>query len=281
MTDDVFADLDLGGIVLGAELRRTDKSLLVHGHRGDRPVVVKILLTQDRFWRQKFAHEIDLYRAFSSSPPPIRVPQLVHTDGAQVLVLEELRGRPVSEQRYPSASLPDRAMEQILEAVSSFALWQPPSHLLPPPAFDYQQRLHREHQHGWLDATEHTALEGLATELDPPATVQHGDPLPSNLLLRPTGCALLDFEFTGLYLAGWDLAMLHTLLVDVPGAAERIDTYRPTACTEHGWLLNRALVLTRERRIHHELPETTPGRRTRLQSLHEAWQALWRELHER
>lgn len=278
---EIPADLDLGGVALSTERHRTDKTLLVHGYLRDRPVLVKILYTDEQFWRTKFAHEISIYRGFSSFPPPALVPQLLHTDGQRVLVLEELSGRPVAGERYPSGPLPDMALRTMLEAVTSFALWTPSSEVLPPPILDYHERIARYHERGWFNATDRAVLEQLAAVVGPPATVQHGDPLPSNLLLRQNGCALLDFEFTGLYVPGWDLALLHTLLVDIPTAQEHVLAHRPTSCSDSAWLLNRALVLARERRIHHELPHASPGRHARLESLDAAWQALQHELHTR
>lgn len=63
----------------------------------------------------------------------------------------------------------------------------------------------------------------MAEAIYPFAAVAHGDPLPANLLLSEHGeCVLLDFEFTGLFAAGFDLAMLHTLLVGDPGAGVRV-----------------------------------------------------------
>lgn len=120
----------------------------------------------------------------------------------------------------------------------------------------------------------------------------HGDPLPANLLLTDavdaarTGagpgqglrCALLDFEYTGLYVPGFDLAMLHTLLGATPTARARIRRVVAQAGIEEAFLVNRAVVLTRELRIHREL-DHGPLRRDRLALIEPQLAELHAELH--
>ncbi len=66
--------------------------------------------------------------------------------------------------------------------------------------------------------------------------------------------ALLDWEFTGLFLPGFDLAMLSVLLAGTPGAADLLEEIACRTCSEDAYLVNLAVVLSRERRIHLTLP---------------------------
>jgi len=275
-----LADADLGGAVPGKVLRANGKSLLALGRRDGQPVVIKALRTSEEFWAQKLAREIRVYQAFTQAPPPVRVPRLVHTDGHSVLVLEHIPGHVADPERYPGHPLPPAALDAILSAVTALARWDPPAGALAP-VFDYADRIGRHHHGGFFDDRDAAALRALLAELPPPGQPNHGDPLPSNLLLTPGGgCALLDFEFTGLFLPGFDLAMLRALLAGTPGAQDRIDALASEAGTGPAYLVNQAMVLSRELRIHAELPDGEL-RASRLALLRPQWQALRERLHAR
>jgi muconolactone delta-isomerase len=275
-----LASLDLGGAVLGEVLRARDKSLLALGHRHGVAVLIKALRTDEQFWRAKFAHEIRLYQAFTEHPPPVRVPMLVHTDGHTVLVIEHIPGHVVDAERYPEQPLDTTALDAVLDTVTAFAQWSPPTGVLAP-VFDYPDRVERYHRAGFFDADARGALHSLLAETPPPRQTGHGDPLPANLLLTEAGgCALLDFEFTGAFLPGFDLAMLHTLLTETPGAQARIETLVGEAGIEVPFLINQAMVLSRELRLHTELPEGE-FRARRLALLEPEWDAFRARLHVR
>jgi hypothetical protein len=275
-----LADADLGGAVPDEVLRATGKSLLALGHRDGQPVVIKALCTTEEFWAQKLVREIRVYQAFTQTPPPARVPRLVHTDGHRVLVLERIPGHVADPERYPGHPLPPAPLEAVLDAVTAFARWDPPAGALAP-VFDYADRIGRYHRGGFFDDGDAVALRALLAELPPPGQPNHGDPLPSNLLLTTDGgCALLDFEFTGLFLPGFDLAMLHALLAGTPGAQDRIHALVCEAGIGPAFLVNQAMVLSRELRIHAELPDAEL-RASRLALLRPQWQALRERLNAR
>jgi hypothetical protein len=273
-----LAAVDLGGAVLGEVLRASDKSLLAYGERDGRPVVIKALRTDEEFWQAKFTHEIRLYQAFTENPPPVQVPALVHTDGCRVLVIEHIPGRPVDTERHPEQPLEPATLDTVLDTVTAFAGWTPPPGVLAP-VFDYSDRVERYHRAGFFDAEDRAALHALLARTPPPWQANHGDPLPANLLLaQGGGCVLLDFEFTGLFLPGFDLAMLHTLLAGTPGAQDGIDALVGEADIEAPFLINQAMVLSRELRLHTELPEGE-FRARRLALLHPQWDAVRARLH--
>lgn len=246
-----LAGLDLGGTVVGPVLRTTGKSIVRAGRHDGRPVAVKVLTSTDAFWRATFAREIAVYRTLAASPAPVRTPALVHTDDARVLVVERLPGRVLAEDRHPEVTEP---VGPALDALAAFAGWRPPPGALVA-VVDYAGRIDRSHRDGVLDDRAHTALHALLAELGPPDAVAHGDPLPSNLLVDGDACSLVDFEFTGRFLPGFDLAMLHTLLGASPQVRERIRGLVADAGIERPFLLNRAIVLARELRMHRTAPD--------------------------
>ncbi|APU21295.1 hypothetical protein UA75_16435 [Actinoalloteichus sp. GBA129-24] len=272
--------IDLGGVVLGEVLRVSDKSVLALGERDGLPVVIKVLLTDEEFWQAKFHHETRIYQAFARNPPPVRVPGLLHTNGHSVLVVEHIPGQPVDTERYPAQPLSTAALATVLDTVTAFAGWTPPPGVLAP-VFDYPDRVERYYHSGFFDADDRAALHALLALTLPPWKANHGDPLPANLLLtEPSGCVLLDFEFTGLFLPGFDLALLRTLLVDTPGAHDAVDALVGEAEIEMPFLINQAIVLSRELRLHTELPDDE-FRARRLAQLYPQWDAFRARLHRR
>jgi aminoglycoside phosphotransferase (APT) family kinase protein len=146
--------------------------------------------------------------------------------------------------------------------------------------FVYDKRIARYHAAGYFTEDDRQALERLLARCGQPRQLNHGDPLPGNMVLLPSGeWALLDWEFTGLFLPGFDLAMLSVLLAGTPGAAALLeDAVRRTGADE-AYLVNLAVVLSRERRIHLTLPEDHPLRLARLPAIDAAWararERLW------
>jgi aminoglycoside phosphotransferase (APT) family kinase protein len=157
--------------------------------------------------------------------------------------------------------------------------WQP----LPEgfrPVFAYHKRIARYHAAGYFTEDDQRALERLLTRCGQPRQLNHGDPLPGNMVRLPSGeWALLDWEFTGLFLPGFDLAMLSVLLAGTPGAAAHLEDVACGTGSEEAYLVNLAVVLSRERRIHLTLPEDHPLRLARLPAIDAAWararEQLW------
>ena len=259
-------------------LRHGGKTLLSAGNLAGRPVVVKLLLDSGEFWQTRWQHEIAVYRAFEREPPPVRVPALIHTDGMRLLVLERLDGQPLDTERYPGRLLTEAEIGSCLGAIRRLSAWRPASGQFAP-VWDYPDRVSRYHRAGYLTDSDRDALLRLLAICDPVGEIGHGDPLPSNLLLTGGGCALVDWEFTGTFLPGFDLAMLHTLLgICTPAARTRIDQIVADAGTEEPFAVNLAMVLSRELRIHRELPDS-PMRTRRLALLGTAWARARDRLH--
>jgi hypothetical protein len=260
-------------------LRCSGKTLMAAADLAGRPVVVKVLLDGGGFWQARWQHEIALYRAFASEPPPVRVPALIRTDGQRILVLERLDGQPLDAARYPPHQLDTAQTGPCLAALRTLSAWQPPVGRFAP-VWDYPGRVARYHAAGYLTGGDAVALHRLLARCGQQAAFGHGDPLPSNLLLTPDGgCALVDWEFGGMFLPGIDLAMLHTLLgVGTPAVLTFIDQIVASTGIEGPFAVNLAMVLTREQRIHRELPASLE-RDQRLAYLDSAWTLARDRIH--
>jgi hypothetical protein len=267
------------GLRITRVVRRTDKTLLADGTLAGRRVAVKCLIHSDPFWVAKLRHEAHAYQVFADSPPPVRVPQLAYTDNSRLLILEWLDGRNLDDDRYPQRSLTAEEAEAALGCVLALGRWAAPAGAFEA-IFGYPGRFRRYHASGHLSGPDLAALDRLLARTGPPSRVNHGDPLPSNILLRAGGsAALLDWEFAGLFLAGFDLAMLHTLLgARTPTIKTRIDETIADAGDEDAFAVNLVAVIVRELRIHQELPEE-PLRGSRLPLIEAAWQQARERLH--
>jgi hypothetical protein len=211
-----------------------------------------------------------VYLMFAKHPPPLRVPRLVHTDGRRIVVMERLAGTTLGSGRYPRV-LTGPEVRATTSLVGRLHGWQP----LPDgfrPVFAYRDRIARYHAIGYFTEDDRRALERLLARCGQPWQLNHGDPLPGNMLRLPSGeWALLDWEFTGLFLPGFDLAMLGVLLARTPGAADIIAEAVGQAGHLDAYLVNLAMVLSRERRIHRGLPGDHPLRLARIPMIEDAW----------
>ncbi len=266
------------GFTLDGLLARTGKSLLVTGTYQDAPAVAKLLTNTAPLWRGKFAAELHAYQVFAEHPPPVPVPRLLASDaGAGLLVLERISGRPAAAERHPSRPLPPGDLDAVLGAAGAVAGWVPPAGAFGP-VFDYPDRFARYGPagHGLLTAADVGRLTAVYNTLrDAPHdeaaakaevlaggprglrgwAFAHGDALLGNFLLIGAGCVLVDWEFAGLYLPGYDHALLWTVLHADPLARARLRSRARVGGhrTEAAFWVNAAMTLTREIRTHREL----------------------------
>jgi phosphotransferase family enzyme len=267
------------GLRVDRVLHHGGKSLLAAGHVGEQPVVIKMSAGADPLWRLRQRHEIAVYLIFAEHPPPLRVPRLVYTDGESIVVMERLEGTPLDIGRYPRRLLTEEEIHATTRLVRMLHDWRP----LPDgfqPVFGYPNRIARYHAAGYFGDADRRALDGLLARCGQPSQLNHGDPLPGNILSTPSGeWALLDWEFTGLFLPGFDLAMLQILLTENPTASGHIEDIVAETGERDAYLVNLAVVLSRERHIHRELPEDHPLRVARLPALEETWLRARDEIH--
>jgi hypothetical protein len=265
----------------GEIVHRTGKSLLLAGTVQKEHVVAKVLLDETAFWRERFQREIAAYRYFTQHLPPFNVPRLVQADEASgVLLMRRISGRPLARRRYPDEASPQTDLDDALGVIESVNSWKPGPEAPFQRVFDYPGRLARYRDCGLLGERDHSLLSSVVSHEDESWwSFGHGDPLLCNFLRSGDECVLLDWEFAGFFMQGFDLAMLWVLLYSTPAARERIRDIidRTGEKGKRVFLVNLAVVLTREIRIHHELP-AAPARDFLLTSLWEDWAAVRSEI---
>jgi hypothetical protein len=271
------------GLEVDGVLYRSGKALVLSGSLHGRPVVAKLLTSTDDLWTTAFARELIAYMAFAASPPPVGVPAVHAADAERgLLVIDRVDALPAALERYPGP-LPTSTATALLATASALARWSPPAGRFAR-VFAYAERIDLYHRYGLLDVKDRSALRALLHAAEPAGwEFAHGDLLPTNLYLADAGPTLIDWEFAGFYLPGHDLALLWVLLAATPEARTAIENLAVAPTQDHddqerrraAFLLNLAMALTRELRIHAELPEDAE-RAQRLESLQVDW-AVTRE----
>ncbi|MFI6345752.1 aminoglycoside phosphotransferase family protein [Streptomyces sp. NPDC050560] len=240
-------------------LRRSGRSVLLVGTVGRGTAVAKCLVDHSPAWMERIRHEIAAYRAFVRNRPPVRVPKLIAADPATcTLVIERLPGRVAALQRHPVQAPPRVDIHAALGAICRVNRWQPPEGTFGRP-LDYASRISRYHELGLFTDRDLGDLQKLLHGIAHSAAGRgglmqfcHGDALLSNMLLSPTGTALVDWEHAGWYLPGYDLATAWAVLGDAPLARRAISQQAQLAgpAARDAFLVNLMLVLTREIRMY-------------------------------
>lgn len=272
------SNLDHAGLRV---LRHTRKTLLLAGTCDDTEAIVKIQLSNDVYWQRAFSREVAAYRLFALSLPPITAPRLLHADDTCVLVVERADGATLAVERYPYRISTD-SVRAAVAALERFAVWPLPTHgrAVLPRVFDYAERIDRFRGRGLLTGSDAAALTNLLAHSDPHWEPAHGDAIPSNILLTTDGqVVLLDWEFCGLYLPGWDLALLRTCLSRTADITRWIDDRASARQIQVPYAINLAMALTREIHIHQKLPATS-DRDQLLDHLAGQWQQARTTLHQ-
>lgn len=258
-----------------AFLSRTDKSLLIAGDCEDGPAVAKLLTTREPLWAEKFSAEIEAYRAFAETPPPVPVPGLIAVDDRHhVLVIEHVPGHSPApgRDRCPPQALDPAHVTAMLTAMSDLSRWSPPTGAFTR-TLDYLARLDRDHRQGLTTPQEHQALTDLFHRAGTDLVPGHGDPLPTNFVVRPDGrVTVIDWEHAGHYLPGHDLAVLWIVLAATPKARPQIEELVAAGpqSVRAAFTLNRAMLLVRELRNHRAIPPST-WRDQRMAAIERDW----------
>ncbi|MCP2323574.1 hypothetical protein HDA40_002081 [Hamadaea flava] len=171
--------------------------------------VLKVRSGGDPQAAARHAIELVVYRALHTViPTGWHVPTLLASDET-TLTVQYLPGAPLGEDRYPGP-ISDHRIEQALGALTSMHQWQPPSNSVPTWPCTRVYGLHAgPNRAGVLTETDVALFRPLWLRVW--ARIEHGDPLPGNLLCADSSIAVIDFEHTGWQPAGTDWALMDLL----------------------------------------------------------------------
>ncbi|GIG55747.1 hypothetical protein Lfu02_01190 [Longispora fulva] len=263
---DLAADLEaltaatatIDGLHVGAVLHHTDKSLVTDGTYRGEAVVIKLLTARPRDggpdWAVRHRHEQQVLAAAAIEPPAARVPELMISGTGPVTVTRRLSGARVGEHRY-AEHVDSPTAEAICDALTAFASW-PATPAARREWWDYPARIEQASAEGILTPPDRRAALRLLAAVGSPRVVQHGDPLPTNLLLDHGRVGLVDLEFVGCYVQGLDLALIDVLIGSgSPAVRATINTRVARDGAGTGYALNLVVLVAREISLHRHLPD--------------------------
>jgi hypothetical protein len=153
------------------------------------------------------------------SPPPVPVARLVGVDRPRLtLRFEAVAGEPLGP-KFP-VSITDGDVETLITLGRRMAQYHPRAPF--GRRFDPGRRLALARTHGLIDTTTADALAFKFRRDRPRFVFAHGDITARNVL-RGECAVLIDWEWSGWYPRGWDLAFSWFSFIDVPSARAAIE----------------------------------------------------------
>lgn len=190
--------------------------------------------------RRRFRYELRISKLLRDEQPPVPTPLLVgHDARRRSLTIEAAAGDPLGP-KYPDDLAPDRvdAMIDVADRLHHFE----PRRRRWFRRLNSSGRVRQGFEHGLLSADQARRLQYLAQRLHTKYRFGHGDITARNVLWAGPGTphVVIDWEWAGLYPAGYDHAFLWFSLVDTPGGRERVEQHLPVA--PQSFLLSALLV---------------------------------------
>jgi hypothetical protein len=204
------------------ELLRTSRTVVTADPAAG--TVTKVCVSRKAGLRALFLHELRVNKLLVDLPPPFPWARLLgHDRRRQTMVLEAVPG-PAYGPKFPF-ELADDEVDALVGLALSTSAYRPRQRWLRP--YAYRSLLHRAATTGMLPPS---ALAPLL-RFDPgPFVFAHGDITPRNVLRGADGSpVLIDFEWAGRYPPWYELAFLWFVLLDRPGARERVAATVPPA----------------------------------------------------
>jgi hypothetical protein len=184
-------------------------------------------------------NELRVNRLFASWRPPMRVPAMVGTSRrGPTMTFQGIDGGPLAT-KYPT-SLSGTDIAQLLGLSLSLEHFQPKRRWLRRPRVHHRLMLHR--RSGLITNRDAVAITALADRCSSGWQFAHGDLTARNVLRDSAGALwLIDWEWAGLYPAGYDLAFLWFSLIDLPGGRAQVQAAIP-AGREASFLLSAIII---------------------------------------
>ena len=190
-------------------------------------------------FRAASLNEIRVNRLLHRQPPPIPIARLVSSSVRErSLTFEAVDGDPLGP-KHP-VSLADRDVADLVDLALALEPYRPRRRWFR--RFDLDRRLGHHVAEQLVSQSDAEALQALARRTRLRYRFTHADITARNVLRDRTGrLVLIDWEWAGLYPAGWELAFLWFSLADVPGARAVVERAVPRWDEPH-FLLSAVLI---------------------------------------
>jgi 8-oxo-dGTP diphosphatase len=202
--------------------------------------------------RQAALNELRVNRLLAQMRPPVRAPRLISSSRrGPSMTFEAVNGGRLGP-KFP-LSLPVDDLGELVELAGTLGSYRPRRRWFR--RLHVGRRLALHCRSGLLSPAEADALAALAARPAVKWAFAHGDVTARNVLRDADGrLALIDWEWAGLYPAGYELAFLWFSLVEVAGGRAKVESAVPSR-HEAGFLLSAALVHL----LHLQLSLRTPN----------------------
>jgi Phosphotransferase enzyme family len=189
--------------------------------------------------RRAALNELRVNRLLREVPPPVAVPALICSSRrGPSMTFEAVDGAPLGP-KFPT-SLPDGAVDQLIALALALGNYRPRRRWFRRLYIDRRLNLH--HRSGLLSPADAEALARLGGRSGLKWHFAHGDITARNVLGNSKGrSVLIDWEWAGLYPAGYELAFLWSSLVNVRGGRAKVEAAVTERC-EAGFLLSATMV---------------------------------------
>ena len=189
--------------------------------------------------RQAALNELRVNRMLNDVRPPVPVPALLGSSRREPsMTFEAVDGVPLGP-KFPT-SLSTAEVDQLIALALAMDAYRPRRPWFRRLHIDRRLRLH--HRSGLLSEADNEALGQLANSPALKWHFAHGDITARNVLRDASGrSVLIDWEWAGLYPAGYELAFLWSCLVNIPAGRTKVEAAVP-ARYQAGFLLSAVLV---------------------------------------
>jgi thiamine kinase-like enzyme len=260
------------------ELNSSDKSFVAIGEKSEIKVIVKILMSQEKIWKDKFIYETSIHNLFKEEKNtiPFNFIDVLYSSN-NCFIAEYIDGKEISSDRYPNSFLSESTIKNILNLQDLISSWRcKNTDFLK--VWNYQEKLEKYYIKGFLSKEEHSILSDLLLK-ENELEFNHGDLLLSNIMIDSNNRYIpIDWEFAGLFIPGFDLALLDTLLIKNDYARKSIEKIVYSKNMKIPFLINKVFVVMREIKIHRELPDNLSFKNERLSFLEDEWENIRQNL---
>ena len=240
-------------------LMRTGKCYLLLGEFQGIKAVTKYFIDSDIYWKNLFLKEIQNYQNSQQANFPVKIPHLLFADSLNLMmVLEWIDGYPLCQERYISHPLSQKYIEIILKELTRLHQWKIKLNITEENILaNYKQKIDKYTNLGFLTDRDFNFLYIMLDRWQEMYEFNHGDILLKNILATDNGLVFIDWEFAGLYLPGYDFALLWTILYCDPYARDRIIQLieQKSLFTKLAFMINQVVIIARELKIHSHLEE--------------------------
>ena len=244
---------------IGVEIANTGKSSVYAATLDGCPVAIKGIISENVYYQETFRNGLVIYSRFDTNPVDCAPSILALNDSPPYVILQQVPGSPLSLERYldPNQVTWDKMME-IVHVLESFGRYQGiPVESKEAVIKAYRKRWTKYVERKIFTQEDFDILAKLEKCADWLPEFNHGDTVPSNIFDDNGTIKIIDWEFAGSYVPGYDISVLWAICGNIPPIQRKLeDNYlsnmRKVQLTFACNLLN---VASRELHIHLALPE--------------------------